>query len=249
MSIDKAHHWSDINLDPTQNEVIDWRARQLQAARAAEVIRDRVDYLVQRVHGKKVLDIGVVEHTENAAKSERWLHRKLAESASTILGVDILEDGIKALQQKGFNVVCQDILSNPIEDAFEVIVCGELIEHLAEPQKLMASCKKMLSPTGSVLLTTPNPWYINAVAKNLISNKPFTDNVDHVAWFDPSTIAEMAEREGLRLSRYSGIESVTPSSLLGKLFFVSLVPILKHTLFNREVFCKSIVYELGHNEN
>ena len=46
----------------------------------------------------------------------------------------------------------------PYEDqSFDTVVCGELIEHLfQDPMHLMSEINRILKPSGSVVLTTPN---------------------------------------------------------------------------------------------
>lgn len=40
------------------------------------------------------------------------------------------------------------------DDAFEVVLCTEVLEHLREPQKAIDECFRVLSPGGRLLLTT-----------------------------------------------------------------------------------------------
>jgi len=44
---------------------------------------------------------------------------------------------------------------------FDLIYCGEVIEHLYNPDKLLQECGRILTPDGFLVLTTPNllAWY------------------------------------------------------------------------------------------
>ena len=71
------------------------------------------------------------------------------------------------------------------------------------------------------------------------------DNVDHVAWFDPSTILEIAERCGLELVKYQGVLQTEHSQPLAnfkeKIF--QLIPLLCSIGVRPELFSKTIIYE------
>jgi 2-polyprenyl-3-methyl-5-hydroxy-6-metoxy-1,4-benzoquinol methylase len=44
-------------------------------------------------------------------------------------------------------------------EEFDLIFCGEVIEHLFSPDALMADIRRLLSPEGIVILSTPNLAY------------------------------------------------------------------------------------------
>lgn len=233
--------WLDVTSDPNSDVVLDFRRRTLSAARCAPVA-DRADYLVEIARGKKVLDVGVAGHQASTRDQESWLHRKICRSAATCLGIDVLADEIEQLQADGFNVRHADITKDSIDETFDVIICGEVIEHLGEPAALFRAAKKLLLPGGLIALTTPNPYYLPRVRAQLRGR--FTESVDHTALLGPSHIAELAEREGMRLKSYRGV--LTPKeqarSLLGKVT-IALRPLLTGVLLDAEAFCYTIIYE------
>jgi hypothetical protein len=104
----------------------------------------------------------------------------------------------------------------------------------------------MLRRNGRILFTTPNPWYINVIVKNIIGQTPFTDNVDHIAWFDPSTLMELGSKFDLRLEKFSGVMVSGANSLQGQAFF-SVAPNLIKLGLQPMLFSKTIVYEFVHS--
>jgi hypothetical protein len=119
---------------------------------------------------------------------------------------------------------------------------GELIEHTAAPGALLRNAASMLESDGMLVLTTPNPWFVNVLVKNLFASEPFTDSADHVAWYDASTLCEIGQRYGLKLSRYAGVQSNSPRSVPGRIFF-ALAPALIALGANPFLFAKTIIYE------
>ena len=152
-----ANHWSVVSSDPNDQAVLNGRAQVLAAAWRPKV-RDRTDFIIERIRGKRVLDIGCVAHDEDRMNSSEWLHRFVAVSAAECLGVDILESGIEAMTQAGYNAVAADLSANPNalvgHGLFQVIVAGELIEHVGDLNMLFAVAEKYLT---CLLYTSPSP--------------------------------------------------------------------------------------------
>lgn len=234
--------WKSISNDPNAPAAQKARRTTLVQARSRELIVDREGYLAQLAAGLNVLDVGVVAHTPEAYESPAWLHRRIAQSAKTCTGVDILEREVQQLRSLGFNVLCRDICTQPLEQTFDLIVCGELIEHLDAPGPLFAGCAKMLEPGGRMVLSTPNPWFLTYALKGLFECAPLVDSADHVAWFDPATLCELGMRHGFRLDRYTGVRvTKTYTGKAGLLFALSGV--LMRLGMRRETFAKTVVYE------
>jgi 2-polyprenyl-3-methyl-5-hydroxy-6-metoxy-1,4-benzoquinol methylase len=244
MTISAMQRWHDISRDPNAPLVMQARREALQAARTGQLINNRIDYFCQLVKDKSILDIGVVEHTRTAVQSSTWLHRHLTQSAKSCLGVDILEAEVEYLQSLGFQVMCTDITRQPLPQTFDVITCGEILEHIESAGAFFESAAQMLKPDGRLVISVPNPWYINVILKSSFGTIPYVDNADHVAWFDPCTLYELGQRHGLKLDRFTGIgtEMKTSLSLKAKLFF-HLMPLMMQFGLRPELFAKSIIYE------
>lgn len=207
--------WSTISDDPNDPTVLRARQAEIDAARHPQ-IPDRMPFILDRVRGKRVLDVGCVQHTVEAEAADDWLHRHVVNTASSCVGVDIHAEGVLALQSKGYDVVDHDLLSGPGPLAergpFDVIVCGELIEHLPDPQALLSVASQLLAPGGEIILTTPNPYAPRRTAAG--ARLHMWENADHATYLFPSGIAHMASRAGLRLSVTT---TLTPPAFLGQL--------------------------------
>lgn len=234
--------WHQISKDPNSEAAIQSRRNALISARTKSSICDRADYLCQLAKDQDVLDVGVVDHTIESTENPDWLHGKLCQVAKTCLGVDILEEEVNELRKKGFNLICIDITEKPLDQRFDLIICGDIIEHLNKPGSLLASASQMLKPSGKIVLTVPNPWYINIVLKNAFNGSPYIDNVDHVTWFDACTLCELGERHGLSLNHFVGVTVRKVSSFPAKLLF-GLAPLLIHLGLRPELFSKTMIYE------
>lgn len=238
-------NWSEISKDPNSPDLMDARRAEIQAARQTQLILNRTGYLSELARGKDVLDVGIVEHFLEAASSPGWLHRHIAEAASSCLGVDILPE-VQKLATAGFNVRVADLAQGPLDQTFDLIIAGEVLEHVDAPGSFMKNCAAMLRSDGRLVVTVPNPWHINAMIKNAVRRNTFVDSADHVGWYDASTLLELGQRSGLQLLKFSGIAGSTPRSAVGKMIFAAQ-PIFIGLGLSPLLFAKSIVYEFNLN--
>jgi 2-polyprenyl-3-methyl-5-hydroxy-6-metoxy-1,4-benzoquinol methylase len=95
-----------------------------------------LDFLREYVKGKTVLDVGCVEHEA----SEFWVHRRLTESARSVLRIDVLEKDVEELQRRGYNIICADAMNDWLAQTFDAIVVGEVIEHVVNPGAFWPTC-------------------------------------------------------------------------------------------------------------
>jgi SAM-dependent methyltransferase len=196
-----GQRWSELSPDPNAAVVMARRAETLRAAWRPPVT-DRVGMLEGRCRGKLVLDIGCVAHDVARMKSPNWLHGRIASVAERCVGVDVLAEGVAAMQAQGFEVVLQDLGAGLGELAdmapFGVIVAGELIEHVEALNMLFDVASEALAPDGEMIITTPNPYAPHRVRAAQLGI--VWENVDHIVYAFPSGIAELAERHGLVLA-------------------------------------------------
>ena len=194
-------HWSELADDPNDPRAIAFRARTLRAA-WREPVEDRIDFILDRCRNRRVLDIGCVAHDVARMESADWLHGRVAAVSSSCLGVDVLEDGVAHLNRAGYDVVAHDLSTGPGPVAaagpFDVIVAGELIEHVPALDMLFTAARDLLTPEGQLVITTPNPWAPHRVAAG--QRGDCWENVDHIMFAFPSGVAELAERHGLVLA-------------------------------------------------
>lgn len=222
--------------DPNASEVVARREREVRAARA-EPVEDRALYLCDLVRGKRLLDVGVVDHFTDSGQQ---LHRRLARVAAESLGIDVLRDGIEALRRDGFDARVCDITRDSVEGQFDVIVAGEVIEHLGSPEAVFRLGQRNLVRGGCLVLTTPNPYYVSRIRDALLGRS--RENVDHVSLWSPSGIAEMADRHELRLERYRGVSTTQARTVLGKVI-LALRPLANVLPAGADAWCNALVFE------
>jgi SAM-dependent methyltransferase len=102
------------------------------------------------VRGKRVLDAG-----SGTGYGAAILTRAGAEQ---VVGVDIAEEAVtRAAELADAEFVVGDLHELPFpDDAFDVVTCFEVIEHVAGTEKVLAELKRVLAPQGVLLLSSPN---------------------------------------------------------------------------------------------
>ncbi|WP_408959707.1 class I SAM-dependent methyltransferase [Natrinema sp. 74] len=167
--------------------------------RANETRKRRVEATFERcikphVSGETVLDVGCVAHDSEKRHDEAWLHELVVRAAGDALGVDVLEDELADLEAAGYDVVHGDAQDLALGETFDVIVVGELIEHLVDFDGLLRSIDDHLADGGEVIITTPNAMAVHWTALRLLDQE-FV-NSGHTCWFDATTVTQLLERYG-----------------------------------------------------
>ena len=233
--------WSEVSDDPNSRVSLNLRAGELVDAHTSPV-DDRVAYLASRCKGLKVLDCGVVAHRFKDGKMTPGpLYLDIAAQATEVVGIDILEREIAYLAEAGFHVkfasITDPALADIVGDDFDILVGGEIIEHIDNPGMLFENARRVLKAGGVLILTTPNPYCARLVSDHLRGK--VRENVDHVAYFFPSGIAELAARHGFILSSYRGARDQRPRRTLRHLLASVAARVL-----NEDINYWTYIYEL-----
>lgn len=96
-------------------------------------------------------------------------------------------------------VIVGDVNSlSRIDESFDTIVAGELIEHLDDPVGFLSDCYHLLNPGGRLILSTPNPDYPPVVWLERLMIRRFFYSEEHVFLFPPRFLVRLVERQGFR---------------------------------------------------
>jgi 2-polyprenyl-3-methyl-5-hydroxy-6-metoxy-1,4-benzoquinol methylase len=172
------------------------------------------DFLTELVRGKSVLDIGCIDHSAVQARAlgDRWLHKVLRHSAGEIVGLDVLEEAADELAADGYKIEIGDAQDFDLGRTFDVIVAGDIIEHLTNVGGFLESVKRHMTPNSQFAVTTPNPFNIEQTIR-VLRDGWVAANSEHVSWIDPRVMWQLTRRHGLEVEQFRWIETDYP--LLG----------------------------------
>jgi SAM-dependent methyltransferase len=100
---------------------------------------------------------------------------------------------------------------------FDLVLMGDVIEHLSDPMATMKIIRGILKPGGITIISTPN---IASIAGQMLQIKP----QEHLYYFSPVTMATLLGKAGLEvvqigpLDRYHNVTAMTHSTTFGGLF-------------------------------
>jgi methionine biosynthesis protein MetW len=106
---------------------------------------------------------------------------ELRKNKDTLLyGVDISKRAIRLAGKKGIKGKVIDLNEDKLpfpSSYFDAIYCGEVLEHLYNPDLVLKEIWRVLKPRGNVVITTPNlSWWINRIAL-LLGYQPYLTEV------------------------------------------------------------------------
>jgi 2-polyprenyl-3-methyl-5-hydroxy-6-metoxy-1,4-benzoquinol methylase len=156
-----------------------------------------------RAHAKLLEAVGTGRRVLDVGCSSGYLARPLSERGNTVVGVEV--DPVAARTAEAF---CERVLVGDVETmelplepgSFDVVLCGDVVEHLRDPGAALARLRLFLKPGGRIVLSTPNVanW---AIRLSLLGGRwRYTDrgilDRTHTHLFTRATLAEALHRAG-----------------------------------------------------
>ncbi len=158
---------------------------------------DRSDYLCRCVMGKKVLHVGCSDFpvTEQRIKNGNLLHIGLTNSAKEVIGIDISDEGLACMAKYGIkNTFKMDAENISFDFRFEVILAGDVLEHLNNPGKFIERSFSLLDTNGELIVAVPNAMTVNNIKGWFLWEQV---HKDHTFYFSPKTLSSLCSRYGL----------------------------------------------------
>ena len=171
----------------------------------------RLDFLDEICADKRVLHLGCADspYTDEAIKSGTLLHARLSRTASSVTGLDGDVEGLEKLRRAGFDdLVVGDL--EKLEEAdlakdYDVIVAGEIIEHLNNPGIFLNGVRSLMNPSTKLVVTTINAYCgMRSIYYSLTRGKGTHEPVhpDHVAYYSYSTLNLLLKRHALSVEDF-----------------------------------------------
>lgn len=170
----------------------------------------RTAFVAERVtlKGANVLDVGC---------GGGLLSEALARAGASVTAIDLapalLDVARLHLHESGLSVDYRQVTVEDLAEtgppSFDAITCMEMLEHVPDPESVIAACSRLLKPGGKLLLSTLNrtPIAFGAAiigAEYLMRLLP--RGTHHYAQFiKPSELAAALRRQGLDLIDLAGI--------------------------------------------
>jgi len=167
---------------------------------------DRLDFFASKVEGKVVFDLGALDETAFDAKMKdgSWLHARLCASARSVVGIDnsprLPAGGMATVN--GGRIIHADIFDlGPVIERHgrpDIIIAGELIEHLPDTSRFLASLNGNPALRGAEFaFSTPNACCWHNAAVGLAGRESM--HQDHLQIYSYKTLRTLFARSGIDL--------------------------------------------------
>jgi 2-polyprenyl-3-methyl-5-hydroxy-6-metoxy-1,4-benzoquinol methylase len=185
------------------------------------------DFLPILEGNEKIIDLGC---------GHGGVSHELIKRGFDVYGVEINDEAIISLEQKGFKVFKKDI-NKPlnIEEKFNIVLILDVLEHLFDPFFLLNEAKKITKRGGAIIINVPlyfdildrlKIFFTGSIIsldnlcygeKNYLKFRSY--NYDHIRFFRPKEIIEMGNNLGFKIDRIE----YGPSGYYGKHRFIRLM--------------------------
>ena len=132
--------------------------------------------------GKRILDLGC----RSGALTRAYA------AGNEVIGLDVDRGALEEAAELGIETVWADAEEPlPFGDAsFEVVVAAELLEHLREPDRVVAEVARVLRPGGTFAGSVPNSYRLKNRLR-VLAGRPLEEDPTHLHLFRPADILRL----------------------------------------------------------
>ncbi|MEJ5173098.1 MAG: class I SAM-dependent methyltransferase [Hydrogenothermaceae bacterium] len=144
---------------------------------------------------KRVLEIGT---------STGYVSKVLKERGNYVVGVEIDPEAAKIASKYCDEIIVGNIevieLEEVLRDKFDVILLGDVLEHLIDPWKVLRKLRKFLKKDGFIVASIPNIAHGDVIISLLNNKFEYTEkgflDMTHLRFFTKESILSMFESCG-----------------------------------------------------
>lgn len=180
--------------------------RWLQSYPAAGLV-NRKQFITEYCRDKAVLHIGFADapFTAERIQQQTLLHTQLKATASSLYGVDTNEDAVNNYRTLTGD---ENVSTVPLREwkqeqasLYELVLVGEVLEHIASPSEFITECTTLLQPGQEVLVTVPNFTSLDSMAASLHTTESVHE--DHHWYFSPYTLLRKFNQSAWELKSFA----------------------------------------------
>ena len=172
--------------EPPPPHLLDWNYGALTA------VSEIVHRLWQRHPGGDLLEVGV---------GGGALAGIAVDYGYRVCGLDLHPGYAERLRQLGVDFLLGDICNYDFAGRqFDIIVMGDVIEHVPEPRRALAQVADLLAPNGLLWLSTPD--YEGAWTRMLGDADPMWLEGEHLHYFCQRSLRRLLTEQGLMVLDY-----------------------------------------------
>lgn len=163
--------------------------------------------------GKKILDVGC---------GAGILSEALAARGAEVLGIDVASDVLKAAEMHAkasklkieYRKASAEALAEEKPGAFDLVTCLEMLEHVPDPERVVAACARLAKPGGAVpggtvifstINRNPKAFLLAIVGAEYVLNIVQRGTHEYAKFIRPSELERWARHAGLEVRDVTGL--------------------------------------------
>ena len=158
--------------------------------------------------GKTVLDVGC---------GGGILAEAMAQRGARVTGIDLSEKALRVaelhLHESQLEIIYRKAMAEEFAaahpGAFDVVTCMELLEHVPQPESMVAACARLARPGGQVFFSTinrnPKAYLFAVVGAEYVLKLLPKGTHDYMRFIKPSELSRWSRAAGLRPDELIGM--------------------------------------------
>jgi 2-polyprenyl-6-hydroxyphenyl methylase/3-demethylubiquinone-9 3-methyltransferase len=197
-----------MNADPAELEKFSalahrWWDPQGEFRPLHEINPLRLDWIDRhaQVAGKEVLDVGCgggILAEAMARRGARVTGIDLSEKALRVAQLHLLESNLSVRYERA---MAEDYAAEH-PGVYDVVTCMELLEHVPQPESMVAACARLVRPGGQVFFSTinrnPKAYLFAVIGAEYVLNLLPKGTHDYARFIKPSELSRWSRAAGLR---------------------------------------------------
>ena len=200
-----------MNLDPVEVEKFNRLAHRWWDPRGEfKPLHDinplRLEWIAQsaRLEGARVLDVGC---------GGGILAEAMAQRGAQVTGIDLSEKALRVAQlhlhESGLSIDYRKSSAEDLIGEFDLVTCMELLEHVPDPESMVAACARLVRPGGQVFFSTinrnPKSYLLAVVGAEYVLGLLPKGTHDYTRFIKPSELSRWGRKAGLRPEELLGM--------------------------------------------
>jgi 2-polyprenyl-3-methyl-5-hydroxy-6-metoxy-1,4-benzoquinol methylase len=208
---------------------------------------ERDKWILDKCSHKRILHVGCTDFplTREKAQQGRLLHQSLNNVCESVLGVDISENSLQIMRDE-FNISNirfgdAEHLCNFVEnEKYDIILAADVVEHLDNPGLFFKNAAQLIGKgcCSRIIITVPMAFSIKRFG-SLFLNHDEHPHPDHVAYYSPSCLKQIALRNNLHICENVAFlwKNPTRKNYICNGIAWSIISLFRNTYFADEFGC------------
>ena len=202
MSEPASHNADQAELDKFSELAHRWWDPESEFKPLHDINPLRLDWIDREVGlvGKKVLDVGCgggILAESMATRGALVTGIDLSDKALSVARLHLLESG----QKVDYRKISAEELAAGMPDAFDIVTCLEMLEHVPDPASTVRACARLVRPGGRVFFSTisrnPKAYLFAVVGAEYVLNLLPRGTHDYTRFIRPAELARYCRDAGL----------------------------------------------------